>query len=126
MVLVDGDRFLFAIDRSLGGGTDGSSHRQCADRAILWDDQAEGDYLGNYPDEISAREEIGRNLERYHHSRPHQSLINFTPAHVHEVNNKSRLLAELQEINEGPGKPKSVLSTKPKSGLTSVCGGMSR
>ena len=53
--------------------------------------------VGNYPDEISAREEIGRYLERYHHSRPHQSLMNFTPAHVHEVNNKSRLLAELQE-----------------------------
>ena len=54
--------------------------------------------VGNYPDEISAREEIGRYLERYHHSRPHQSLMNFTPAHVHEVNNKSRLLAELQEM----------------------------
>ena len=51
--------------------------------------------VGNYPDEISAREEIGRYLERYHHSRPHQALMNFTPAHVHEVNNKSRLLAEL-------------------------------
>jgi len=54
--------------------------------------------VGNYPDEISAREEIGRYLERYHHSRPHQSLMNFTPAQVHEVNNKSRLLAELQEM----------------------------
>ena len=54
--------------------------------------------VGNYPDEISAREEIGRYLERYHYSRPHQSLMNFTPAQVHEVNNKSRLLAELQEM----------------------------
>jgi putative transposase len=54
--------------------------------------------VGNYPDEISAQEEIGRYIERYHHSRPHQSLMNFTPAHVHELNNKSRLLAELQEI----------------------------
>lgn len=54
--------------------------------------------VGNYPDEISAREELGRYIESYHHSRPHQSLNNFTPAHVHEVNNKSRLLAELQEI----------------------------
>ena len=54
--------------------------------------------VGNYPDEISAKEEIGRYIERYHHSRPHQSLMNFTPAHVHEVNNKSRLLAELKEI----------------------------
>lgn len=54
--------------------------------------------VGNYPDEISAREEIGRYIERYHHHRPHQSLMNFTPAHVHEVNNKSRLMAELKEM----------------------------
>lgn len=54
--------------------------------------------VGNYLDEISAKEEIGRYIERYHHTRPHQSLMNFTPAHVHEVNNKSRLLAELKEI----------------------------
>lgn len=54
--------------------------------------------VGNYLDEISAREEIGRYIERYHQQRPHQALMNFTPAHVHEVNNKSQLLAELQEI----------------------------
>jgi len=54
--------------------------------------------VGNYPDEISAREEIGRYIEQYHYQRPHQSLMNFTPAHVHEVNNKSKLLAELNEI----------------------------
>jgi putative transposase len=54
--------------------------------------------VGNYPDEISAREEIGRYLESYHHIRPHQSLMNFTPAHVHELNNKSLLLDELKEI----------------------------
>ncbi|MSP39981.1 MAG: hypothetical protein EXR70_15945 [Deltaproteobacteria bacterium] len=44
----------------------------------------------NYPDEISAKEEIGRYIQSYHQTRPHQSLMNFTPAHVHEVNNKSR------------------------------------
>jgi putative transposase len=54
--------------------------------------------VGNYPDEISAGEEIGRYIEHYHHSRPHQALMNFTPAHVHEVNNKSRLMAELAEM----------------------------
>jgi putative transposase len=54
--------------------------------------------VGNYPDETSAKEEIGRYIERYHHHRPHQSLMNFTPAHVHEVNNKSLLLAELKEM----------------------------
>ena len=54
--------------------------------------------VGNYPDEISATEEIGRYIEHYHRQRPHQGLMNFTPAHVHKVNNKSRLLAELQEM----------------------------
>jgi hypothetical protein len=54
--------------------------------------------VGNYPDEISAQEEIGRYIENYHHCRPHQSLMNFTPAHVHQVNNKSRLMAELKEM----------------------------
>ena len=54
--------------------------------------------VGNYPDETSAREEIGRYIETYHRSRPHQALFNFTPVHVHEVNNKSALLAELSEL----------------------------
>jgi hypothetical protein len=54
--------------------------------------------VGNYPDEISAREEIGRYIEFYHESRPHQALFNFTPAHVHQVNNKSALLEELHAI----------------------------
>ena len=54
--------------------------------------------VGNYPDETSAREEIGRYIETYNRSRPHQALFNFTPAHVHEVNNKSVLLQELNEL----------------------------
>jgi transposase InsO family protein len=54
--------------------------------------------VGNYPDEISAREEIGRYIQFYNQSRPHQALYNFTPAHVHEVNNKSALLQELNEM----------------------------
>ena len=54
--------------------------------------------VGNYPDETSAREEIGRYIETYNRTRPHQALFNFTPAHVHEVNNKSLLLQELNEI----------------------------
>jgi transposase InsO family protein len=54
--------------------------------------------VGNYPDEISAKEEIGRYIENYHHCRPHQSLMNFAPAYVHQVNNKSLLMAELNEM----------------------------
>ena len=54
--------------------------------------------VGDYPDEISAREEIGRYIQFYNQSRPHQALFNFPPAHVHEVNNKSVLLQELDEM----------------------------
>jgi macrodomain Ter protein organizer (MatP/YcbG family) len=54
--------------------------------------------VGNYPDERSAREEIGRYIETYSRSRPHQALFIFTPAHVHDVNNKSMLLRELNEL----------------------------
>jgi|GEM_PF-6617332 len=54
--------------------------------------------VGNYPDETSAREEIGGYVETYHRSRLHQALFNFTPAHVHEINNKSVRLRELNEL----------------------------
>jgi putative transposase len=54
--------------------------------------------VGNYPDETSARDEIRRYIETYNRVRPHQALFNFTPAHVHEVNNKSVLLEELNAI----------------------------
>jgi putative transposase len=54
--------------------------------------------VGNYPDETSAREEIGRYMECYNQRRPHQALFNFTPARVHAVNNKSVLLQELAEL----------------------------
>ncbi len=48
--------------------------------------------VGNYPDEITAREEIGRYIDFYNKERPHQSLYNFTPEYVHNLNNKSSLL----------------------------------
>ena len=54
--------------------------------------------VGNYPDEQSAREELGRYIEFYNQSRPHQALYNFTPAHVHQLNNNSLLLQELNEM----------------------------
>jgi putative transposase len=54
--------------------------------------------VGNYPDQRSAKEELGRYIEFYNQFRPHQGLFNFTPAHVHEVNNKSVLLEELKEL----------------------------
>lgn len=71
--------------------------------------------VGNYPDEISAKEEIGRYIEHYHHNRPHQALMNFTPAHVHELNNKSRLLAELKEMKRNTReKRKAYWTEQPK------------
>lgn len=80
--------------------------------------------VGNYPDEISAREEIGRYIERYHHQRPHQALMNFTPAHVHEVNNKSRLLDELKEIKRKTReKRKAYWEQNRSSGLAPLKGG---
>ncbi len=60
--------------------------------------QEEAYLVGNYPDETSAREELGRYIEFYNNERPHQALWNFTPAHVHEVNNKSLIIEELQEL----------------------------
>jgi putative transposase len=82
--------------------------------------------VGNYPDAISAKEEIGRYIESYHHSRPHQALMNFTPAHVHEVNNKSRLLAELKEIKRKTrDKRKAYWKQNPNPGSTPPQGGCS-
>ena len=52
--------------------------------------------VGNYPDELSAREELGRYIETYNQSQPHQALFNFTAAHVHQLNNKSVLFAQAQ------------------------------
>jgi len=50
--------------------------------------------VGSYPDEQSAREEIGHYIGYYNGNRPHQALMNFTPAYVHQVNNKTALLQE--------------------------------
>ena len=72
----------------------------CAIRVYGTIKQEEIHLVGNYLDEISAREEIGRYIKHYHHSRPHRALMNFTPSYVHEVNNKSRLLAELKAMKK--------------------------
>lgn len=62
--------------------------------------QEETYVVGSYPDELSAWEEIGNYIHFYNHQRSHQALWNFTPAHVHEINNKSRLLEELNRLKE--------------------------
>lgn len=54
--------------------------------------------VGNYPDEQSANEEIGKYIEYYNNERPHQSLWNFTPNQIHEMNNKTENLKMLKEL----------------------------
>ena len=44
-----------------------------------------------------ARQSLGRYIDYYCHRRPHQALWNFTPAYVHTVANKTRLLEEYRE-----------------------------
>lgn len=56
--------------------------------------------VGNYPDEISAREEISHYITYYNNERPHQALMNFTPCHVHKVNNKTALLHDLKRLKK--------------------------
>jgi transposase InsO family protein len=62
--------------------------------------QEEIHLVGDYPDERSAREEIGRYVGYYNTDRPHQSLLNFTPDHVHQVNSKTALLDELKQMKK--------------------------
>ncbi len=54
--------------------------------------------VGDYPDGLSARQEIGGYIRRYCTERPHQALWNFTPQFVHDLNNKTELLRQLKEI----------------------------
>jgi putative transposase len=80
--------------------------------------------VGNYPDEQSAREELGRYIEYYNQRRPHQALYNFTPAHVHRLNNKTALLQELNEMKRKTReKRKTYWAEQQKSSPASVAGG---
>lgn len=54
--------------------------------------------VGNYPDPVSGRQEIGGYIRRYNTQRPHQALWNFTPQAVHDLNNKTELLRQLKTI----------------------------
>jgi putative transposase len=80
--------------------------------------------VGTYLDEISAKEEIGPYIDHYHQHRPHQALMNFTPARVHETNNKSRLLAELKKMKrETREKRKAFWMRRSEMALPLVSGG---
>jgi putative transposase len=80
--------------------------------------------VGNYPDEQSAREELGRYIEYYNQRRPHQALYNFTPAHVHQLNNKTALVQELNEMKINTRqKRKAYWAEQQKSSPASIAGG---
>jgi putative transposase len=54
--------------------------------------------VGDYQDLPTAKEVIGNYIKWYNEKRPHQSLWNFTPMMVHEMNNKTELLNALNEL----------------------------
>ena len=56
--------------------------------------------VGNYPDVVSARQELGRYIQHYNTARPHQALWNFTPQVVHDLNDKTELLRRLQQLKQ--------------------------
>lgn len=56
--------------------------------------------VGDYQDEVTAREEIATYIRWYNEKRPHQALWNFTPWMVHDTNNKTRLLNALRELKQ--------------------------
>lgn len=56
--------------------------------------------VGDYQDEPTAKEVIGEYITWYCEKRPHQSLWNYTPKMVHEMNDKTELLKMLRELKQ--------------------------
>jgi transposase InsO family protein len=56
--------------------------------------------VGDYQEEITARQEIGKYIDWYNEKRPHQSLWNFTPLMAHEINNKTEMLSMLKALKK--------------------------
>ena len=51
-----------------------------------------------YPSKEIARESLARYIEEYNEKRPHQALWNYTPAYVHRLGNKTKLLEHHRKI----------------------------
>ncbi len=69
----------------------------------------------SYPDEESAKIEIGKYIEYYNTKRPHQSLWNFIPAWVDEVNDKTEVVKYLKlKKQETKDKRKSYWKNREK------------
>jgi hypothetical protein len=70
------------------------------------------------------REELGRYIDYYNQRRPHQALYNFTPAHVHQLNNKTALLEELNEMKRKTRQNRRAYwAEQQKSSRASIAGG---
>jgi putative transposase len=54
--------------------------------------------VGDYQDEETANHEIAKYMRYYNDERPHQSLWNYPPKYVHELNNKTELLNQLKQL----------------------------
>lgn len=54
--------------------------------------------VGDYQDIVTAKEVIGQYIKWYNESRPHQTLWNYTPKMVHEMNNKTELKNQLKQL----------------------------
>jgi transposase InsO family protein len=54
----------------------------------------------DYRDEQTAKLEIGKYIKYYNEERPHQSLWNYTPNQVDEMNNKTELLNQLKLLKK--------------------------
>jgi len=73
--------------------------------------------VGNYPDETSAIEEIGRYIQSYNTRRPHQALMNFTPDSVHQINNKTTLFHELKTLKKAARERRKAYWLNPENSL---------
>ena len=54
--------------------------------------------VGDYQDEKTAIEVIGKYVNWYNAERPHQALRNFAPEQVQEINNKTEILKMLKAL----------------------------
>lgn len=54
--------------------------------------------VGDYQDEETANHEIAKYMKYYCEERPHQSLWNYPPKYVHELNNKTELMNQLKQL----------------------------
>jgi len=73
--------------------------------------------VGDYQDHQTAQEVIGEYMDWYNDKRPHQSLWNFTPKMVHEMNNKTELRAMLKELKRKTWIERKEFWMNKKNGL---------